>query len=133
KQSFQSGLLMGMSSEDISDAQEIGYQTYRIKPNQPIEAKLRLWYPEQNTSPATIRFFALLNEKQLPNVFPSDPYYKDIIIPIGNETILELNIPPLAEGIYDFIIIGIPYIDNYPTPEGIVRILSQRITLVVGA
>lgn len=132
KQSFQSGLLMGMSSEDISDAQEIGYQTYRVEPNQPIEAKLHLWYPEQNISTATIRFFALLNEKQLPNVFPSESYYKDVIIPIGSETILELHIPPLAEGIYDLAIIGIPYIDNYPTPEGIVRVLNHRITLVAG-
>lgn len=133
KQSFQSGLLIGISQEDISGAKEIGYQTYTIEPNQSTEVKLRLWYPGQNTDPAAIRFFALLNEKQLQNVFPSNQYYKDVIIPAGTETTVTLYLPPLAAGIYDFIIIGIPYIENYPTPEGIVKVLNHRISLIAGA
>lgn len=131
KHSFQSGLLMGISQEDILGAKEIGYQTYTIEPNQPTQVKLRLWYPEQNESPARIVFFALLDERQL-EVFPSDQYYDDITIPIGNEITLTLHIPPLAEGIHDLIIIGIPHADNYPIPEGVVRVLSHRITLIAG-
>lgn len=132
KQSFQSGLLMGMSAADISDAKEVGYQTYTIAPDQPIKMDFHLWYPEQNTYPAAIRFFALLNEKQLQNVFPSNQHYMDVIIPAGTETTLTLHLPPLDAGIYDFIIIGIPYIENYPTPEGVVMVLNHRISLIAG-
>jgi len=132
KRNFQYGLAMGMSATDISGAREAGYQTYWVEPNQAVTAIFHLWYPKQNVEPAIVRFFVLLDEKQLPDVFPSEQYYKDVIIPVGSETTLTLNLPPLTIGLHDLVIIGIPYVDNYPTPEGVVKVLSHRSTLIAG-
>jgi len=133
KQNFQSGFLMGMSAMDISGAKEEGYQTYSVEPGQPIKVDFHLWYPEQNIYPAVIRFFVLLDEKQLSNAFPSKHYYEDVTIHPGNEVILTFNLPPLSNGVHDLIIIGIPYANDYPTPEGVVKILSHRSTLIAGS
>ncbi len=44
---------------------------------------------------------------------------------------IPIKIPPVSSGVHDLVIIGIPYLNEYPNPEGILRILSYRITLIV--
>jgi hypothetical protein len=68
---------------------------------------------------------------RLPKEAKND-HYKDVTIPVGSETTLTLNLPPLTVGVHDLVIIGIPYVDSYPTPEGIVKVLGQRSTLIAG-
>ncbi len=131
KKNFQYGLVMGMSEKDISGASEIGYQTFEVMPNQSLTANLHLWYPEGNTESTTIRFLVLLDERQLTNVFDTGQSY-DLLVHSGDDIIITLNLPPLSIGIHDIIIIGIPYVNDYPVPEGIVKILSNRITLIAG-
>lgn len=127
KRDFRAGLVMKL---EIPDAKEIGYQTYEIPSVMPLVAELHFWYGEENSRQANIRLFTLLDEQQV-DVFTSKQFYYDVTIPIGSEVIVPLQIPPLSSGIHDLVIVGIPYVDEYPNPEGIVRVLNHRITLVV--
>lgn len=127
KRDFGTGLVMKL---DIPDAREIGYQTYEIPSGLPLEAELYVWYGEKNSKYADVRFLILLDEQQL-DAFASSREYYDAMFSPGSEMKIPIKIPPISSGVHDLVIIGIPYLNEYPNPEGIVRILSYRITLVV--
>lgn len=127
KRDFGTGLVMKL---DILDAKEIGYQTYEIPSGLPLEAELYVWYGAENSKYADVRFLVLLDEQQL-DAFTSNRYYRDVTISPGSEITISIKIPPVSLGVHDLVIIGIPFLNEYPNPEGIVRILSYRITLVV--
>lgn len=127
KRDFGTGLVMKL---DILDAKEIGYQTYEIPSGLPLETELYVWYGAENSKYADVRFLVLLDEQQL-DAFTSNRYYHDVTISPGSEITISIKIPPVSLGVHDLVIIGIPFLNEYPNPEGIVRILSYRITLVV--
>ncbi len=127
KKDFSTGLVIGLN---MPDAKEIGYQTYEIMSELPMEAEINIWYGGANSRPAEIRFFVVLDERQA-DVFTSSQYYDDIVILPGSEVTIPIRIPYLSSGIHDLIVIGIPYLNEYPNPEGMVRVLSHRVTLVV--
>lgn len=127
KRDFGTGLVMKL---DILDAKEIGYQTYEIPSGLPLETELYVWYGAENSKYADVRFLVLLDEQQL-DAFTSNRYYRDVTISPGSEITISIKIPPVSLGVHDLVIIGIPFLNEYPNPEGIVRILSYRITLVV--
>lgn len=131
KENFQDGLAVGMSEVDISGAHQIGYQTFGVMSSQLITANFHLWYPIGNKKSAKIRFFALLDEKQLTNAFDSGGNYT-MLVNSGDDITIKLHLPALTIGIHDFIVIGIPYVDDYPIPEGIVKFFGHRITLIAG-
>jgi len=124
---FKTGIVIKL---DIPDAKEIGYQTYEIPSERSLEINLHLWYGGGNFRPANIRFLVLLDEQQL-NAFASDKPYYDVTISPGEETIIPLQVTFVLSGVHDLIILGIPYLDEYPNPEGVVMILSHRVTLIV--
>lgn len=127
KRDFGTGLVMKL---DIPGAKEIGYQTYEIPSGLPLEAELYVWYGEENSKYADVRFLILLDEQQL-DAFTSNRDYHDAMISPGSEMAIPIKIPPVSLGVHDLVIIGIPYLNEYPNPEGIVKILPYRITLVV--
>jgi len=76
-----------------------------------------------------MRYIALLNEIQLD--ISEDIYiHKEIKLLQGEDTSLDISLPPLDAGIYDLLIIGIQQqpldVDNFSHPYG------MRITLVAG-
>lgn len=85
-------------------------------------------------SPLDVRYFALLNEQFLP--LGGTQLYRDEVMPYRELFTLEVEIPPLTEdGVYDFILIGIPN-PHLRSTEGdfdaSVNTFSRRMTLVVG-
>lgn len=127
KRDFGTGFVMKL---DIPGATEIGYRTYEIPSGLPLEAELLVWYGAENSKYADVRFLILLDEQQL-DAFTSNRGYRDATISPGSEMAIPVKIPPLSLGVHDLVVIGIPYLNEYPNPEGVVRILSYRITLAV--
>jgi len=126
KRDFGTGLIMKL---DVADAKEVGFKTYENPSGMPLEAELHLWHGGENHRPVDIRFFAILDEQQL-DIFPARQYYYDITLATGREMSIPLAIPSLSSGIHDLVIFGIPYLNEFPDPEGTVKILNYRITLV---
>lgn len=133
KRDFTYGLLGSIYSDAISETREIGDGTLSVNPNKPQTLNLRLWYPEGNERPAKLRMFVLLDDKQINDVFAQSGFYNDIILNRGSDTTIPLKIPPLAAGVHDLIAIAVPYPEDYPVPEGIVKLVYWRITLIAEA
>jgi len=129
KRDFTYGLLGSIYSDNISEIREIGSGTFSVDANKPQTFNLRLWYPEGNQRPATLRMFVLFDERQLKDVFANSGLYDDVVLDRGSDTTIPLKIPPLAAGVHDLIVIAVPYPEDYPIPEGIVKLVYWRITI----
>ena len=129
KRDFTYGLLGGILPDDISEIREIGNGTFSVDANKPQTLNLRLWYPEGNDRSATLRMFVLLDERQINDVFTHERGYNDVILDKGSDITIPLKIPPLAAGVHDLIAIAVPYLEDYPVSEGIVKLVYWRITI----
>lgn len=130
KQEFTYGLLGSIYSNDISETREIGNGTFSTDADKPLNFSLQLWYPDGNDRPISMRMFAMLDEKQLNDIFVhGEPQY-DIILDRGSETSIPLKVPPLSAGVHDLIVVAVPYPEDYPIPEGIVNLIYWRITII---
>jgi hypothetical protein len=130
KQDFPYGLFGGIYPENTSNLEKLADGTLWVNANQQLSLKLRFWYPMGNDRSANLRFFVLLDERQLDKALPEPGVYNEINLERGDDIALELTIPPLENGIHDLIAIGIPYPQDYPNEHGIVRLISWRITLI---
>jgi hypothetical protein len=126
---FGDGLASGLISKN---AEKIGFETYKVEPNIPIQFTYRGYYHSTNTdSTLPVRYIALLNEVQLPDAFDDKNFpYQNMVFNYHQTQIFDMTIPPLAEGIHEVIIIGIEQTELFN--HGRVGVFVRRITLIVG-
>lgn len=130
-----SGIGSGMLYDDLPGATSIGLNTFQIPVNTALSGSYHIWYPNTaiNTHPLNLRYIALLNEQQLAGgIGETHNLYYDITLQPGEDRTVTLNIPPLAEGIHEFIVVGISNIDRDPTSTGFATLDFGRFTLVAG-
>lgn len=133
KQGFPSyGLFNGIEPEELPNRENLANGTQWVNPNETLTFNWRFGYPEGNESPATLRLFVLLNERQLNNALPEPGNYSDINLEPGDDKSIKVIIPPLSPGVHDLIAVGIPYPENEPDEYGSVIVIYQRITLIAG-
>lgn len=130
KRDFAEGLLGGIFPYALADLDKLSDGTLWVEANEQILLKWRFWYPPNNERPANLRLFILLDEQQLNNALPEPGVYNDIDLQKGDDIALTVTLPHLEPGVHDIIAIGIPYPEDYPNENGIVRLVSWRITLI---
>lgn len=130
KQDFTYGLFGGIFPESISDTLKLAEGTSWINANEPQTLRLRLWYPDGNDRSTTLRLLIILDEQQLDNALPESGFYNDITLERGDDKSIKVTIPPLTSGIHDIVVIGIPYLEEYPNEYGVVNLTYWRITLI---
>lgn len=127
---FNEGLASGLNFPDI---EQIGFHTYRVAPNEPIQATYKGFYHSESDpkSVLPIRYIALLNEQQLTNSFNAvNTPYIDMVFDYHQTETFDMTIPPLEEGIHELVVIGIEQTDILD--GGRAGVFSMRVTLVVG-
>lgn len=131
KRDFPSGpgILSGFFPKNLSVPHKIAYDTYWVDPNQQLLLNWLFWYPEGNLEPLMLRLFVLLDDSQLSNALPESGIYNDITLQPGDDKSLTITIPPLAPGVHDVLVVGIPLV-NDPDVYGIVHLIDKRITLI---
>lgn len=124
------GLGWQMSQYDMPSAVIIGNLTYQVDANTPMVATFHLAYHPGNEGEVTLRYFVILDEQQIP-AFEEKPFlYRDVTLQPGDQATLDLQIPPLEEGIHDLIVFGV--VESALDNGGIVHYFTDRRTLVVG-
>jgi len=124
------GLGYGMMAGDLSGATTIGFNTYQIIPDTPTRGTFHLFYLPGNTDAIDLRYFVILNEQQIPAFEIDQDVYYDITLQPGEQTSIDLYLPPLSESIHDLIVLGIA--QQKLNPSGDVIPLVYRVTLVAG-
>lgn len=133
KQDFPSyGLFNAIEPEERPNRENLAIGTQWVNAGETRVLNWRFWYPEGNESPATLRLFVLLDERQLDNALPEPGKYSDINLEPGDEKSVKVTIPPLSTGVHDVIAVGIPYPENEPDEYGSLIVIYQRITLITG-
>ena len=128
-----SGMGGGMGEGDLGEGILRGWGTFEVKPDVPLTGTFHWLYPQtpENTLPVPTRFLVILDEQQLNGAIEgtTGPYY-DVTLEPGDEITLILKLPPLALGVHDLIVLNL--IQQEPDPYGIVKVLSNRYTLLAG-
>lgn len=115
----------------IQNGTLIGQETYQVMPDTPIQFTYQSYFYSTLTSNITIRYIALLNERQLSNAFNRvDTPYVDLTSDSEETQTLDITIPPLEEGIHELVVIGIEQADIMN--DGRAGVFPIRVTLVVG-
>lgn len=113
----------------------IGPETFGIEAGTSITIDFGVYYFSDQTDELDVRFLALLDEEQI-NIgeTDSDMPYHDVVLRSEEPTLFAFMLPPLASGIYDLVVVGIPNIDTIPEHGDMTNIMSltRRISLVVG-
>jgi hypothetical protein len=130
KRDFTSGLAVGFIPEDLSIPRKIAHETYWVNSNEQLSFDWLFWYPDGNKTSATLRLFALLDERQLEGALPESGFYNDINLERGTDLSIKVKIPPLEPGVHDFIVVAIPYPENDPNVYGTTVVVYRRITLI---
>ncbi len=127
---FNDGLAFGLNFPNI---EQIGFHTYRVTPNEPIQATYRGFYHSESDpeSVLPIRYIALLNEQQLTSPFDGvDTPYTDIVFNYHQTETFDMTLPPLEEGIHELVVIGVEQAELMN--DGRAGVFPIRVTLVVG-
>lgn len=124
------GLGYAMMEDDLSGAVAIGESTYLIEPDTEIHGTLHLFYLPANSHSIDLRYMVILNEQQIAAFEDESSIYQDITLQPGEQSTIDLALPPLPPGIHDLIVLGLveAELNNY----GDVVSLFYRATLVVG-
>jgi hypothetical protein len=130
KQDFTNGLAFTFIPQNASTANKISLETFWVNANKQSTLNLLFWYPEGNEGGLNLRFFVLLNERQLDNALPDSVIFSDINLQPGDEKSIQITIPPLSPGVHDVIAVAFPFDRNIPDVYGTVDLIYKRITLI---
>ena len=124
------GLGYGMTATDITGAETVGINTFRVTPANPITGVFHLYYPDtpENADPVDLLYIVILNEQQITAFGDETSTSQDIHLRPGERTNLDLHIPPLDPGIHDLIVLGL--VVTPPANHGGVVALAYRATLI---
>jgi hypothetical protein len=117
-----------------------GLYVYGVEAEAPVTVHYNINYygfhAENNEDGVPARYFALLNEEFIP-LGEGGVLHRDLILPPGEDFRIPIQLPALAPGLYDLVVIGIAEPDSGPLflgsiREGDINLLSTRITIVAG-
>jgi hypothetical protein len=117
-----------------------GLYVYGVEPETPVTVHYNVNYygfhAENNEDGVPARYFALLNEEFIP-LGEEGVLHRDLILPPGEDFTIPIQLPALAPGLHDLVVIGIAEPDSEPLflasiREGDMNLLSFRITIVAG-
>jgi hypothetical protein len=102
---------------------EIGDGTYRIPADAPVDVSVSIFSPEANGG--ELRYLFLLDEQLLQPA-------QEVTVNSEDISTIDIQLPPLTEGVHDLIFVSIPNFGLQPNPSGEPIGLSPRLTLIVG-
>ncbi len=120
----------------------VGAYTYALSPEQEITPSFHMWYPEtsQNVTTLNVRLIAILDERQLSNVFTSIDIelhsfsqFSDFQLEPGSNIEIQFNLPSLSNGVHDLIVLALYNVEDEPNDRGHIANTAMRFTLIVGS
>lgn len=119
----------------IRDAALLGISTYRVSADQPVTLDYHMY--RIGDTALTIRLILLLNEQQVEvSLDGSRSHYHDKVIQPRQETSSSFELPQLAPGMYNIVLMGILNPDSDPSEtrdfDSFKSNTLRRLTLLVG-
>jgi hypothetical protein len=125
------GFSAGLNPRNLNP---VGADTYALQPNTPYTMDFFVYY-FQGAETLDLRYVAFLNEQQFDISENARTLYQPLTLAPQTAGSFSFSLPPLAPGIYDLVMFGIPInVDNLDIAENgnLAASAGRRISLVVG-